>query len=152
VLFETYLPVQKNPRRARIGNLPVDVQIIQRAGMRVTDMLVDPTFVQFTEVGFREDDTALGLVHGGAEQVFHVMHRHDYRRTGRVKGAEQIFAAATHGSLTVAALDVDGVAPVTPCGTQKLAEVRIGGSKTGNGQKITPISNCVQCNNSAQLL
>ena len=115
-------------------------------------MLVDPTFVQFTEVGFREDDTALGLVHGGAEQVFHVMHRHDYRRTGRVKGAAQIFAAATHGSLTAAALDVDGVAPVTPCGTQKLAEVRIGGSKTGNGQKITPISNCVQCNNSAQLL
>lgn len=93
-------------------------------------MLIDPTFVQLTEVGFREDGAALGLVHGGAEQVFHVMHRHDYRRTGRVKGAEQIFAAAAHGSLTVAALDVDGVAPVSARGAQKLAEVRIGRSKT----------------------
>ena len=152
LLFSAYLPIQKDPRCTRVWNLPVDVQIIQRASVRVPDMLVDPAFIKFTEVGFCEDGTALGLVHGGAEQVFHVMHRHDYRRTGRVKGAEQIFAAATHGSLTVAALDVDGVAPVTPCGTQKLAEVRIGGSKTGNGQKITPISNCVQCNNSAQLL
>lgn len=130
LLFNAYLPVQKNSRRARIGNLPVDIQIIQRAGVWVTNMLVNPAFVQFTEVGFREDDTALGLVHGGAEQVFHVMHRHDYRRTGRVKGAEQIFAAAAHGSLTVAALDVDGVAPVSARGAQKLAEVRIGRSKT----------------------
>lgn len=152
LLFSAYLPVQKNPRCARIWNLPVDVQIIQRAGVRVADMLVNPTFVQFTEVGFREDGAALGLVHGGAEQVFHIMHRHDYWRTGRVKGAEQILAAAAHGALTVAALDVDGVAPVAPGGAQELAEMRIGGSKTGNGQKITPISNCAQRNNSAQFL
>lgn len=58
VLFETYLPVQKNPRRAGVWYLPVDVQIIQWAGVGVTDMLVDPTFVQFTEVAFCEDGTA----------------------------------------------------------------------------------------------
>ena len=89
-------------------------------------MLVDPPFVQLAKVCFREDDTAFGLVHGGAEQVFYVMHRHDYRRAGRVKGAEQILAAAAHGSLTVTALDIDGVAPVAACSAQKLAEVRIG--------------------------
>lgn len=98
-------------------------------------MLIDPAFVQFTEVSFCEDGAALGLVHGGTEQVFHIMHRHDYWRTGRVKGTEQIFAAAAHGSLTVTAFDVDGVAPVAACGAQELAEMRIGGSKTGNGQK-----------------
>lgn len=76
-------------------------------------MLVDPAFVQLTEVGFCKDGAAFGLVHS---EVFHVMHRHDYRCTGRVKGAEQIFAAAAHSALAVAALDVDGVAPVTPCG------------------------------------
>ena len=80
------------------------------------------------------------------------MYRHDYRRTGRVKGTEQILAAAAHGTLAVAALDVDGVAPVAACGAQELAEMRIGGSKTGNGQNITPISNCAQRNNSAQFL
>ena len=115
-------------------------------------MLVDPAFVQLTEVSFCEDGTALGLVHGGAEQVFHIMHWHDYRRTDRVKGTEQILAAAAHGALAVAALDVNGVAPVAACGAQELAEMRIGGSKTGNGQKITPISNCAQRNNSAQFL
>lgn len=115
-------------------------------------MLVDPTFVQFTEVGFCEDGTALGLVHGGAEQVLNIMHRHNYRRAGCVKGTEQIFAATAHRTLAVATLDVDGVAPVAACGAQKLAEMRIGGSKTGNGQKITPISNCAQRNNSAQFL
>lgn len=115
-------------------------------------MLVDPAFVQFTEVGFREDGAAFGLVHGVTEQAFHIMHRYDHRRTGRVKGTEQIFTAAAHSALTVTALDIDGVAPVTPCGAQKLAEMRIGGSKTGNGQKITPISNCAQRNNSAQFL
>ena len=115
-------------------------------------MLIDPTFVQLTEVGFREDGAALGLVHGGAEQVLYVMHRHDYRRTRCVKGTEQIFAAAAHCALAVAAFDVDGVAPVAACGAQELAEMRIGGSKTGNGQKITPISNCAQRNNSAQFL
>ncbi len=90
LLFNAYLPAQKNPRRTRIGNLPVDVQIIQRAGVRVTDMFIEPAFVQFTEVGFREDGAALGLIHGDAEQIFYIMHRHDYRRTGRVKGTEQI--------------------------------------------------------------
>ena len=80
LLFSAYLPVQKNPRRARIGNLPVDIQIIQRAGVRVADVLIDPTFVQLTEIGFREDGAALGLVHSGAEQVLYVMHWHDYRR------------------------------------------------------------------------
>lgn len=115
-------------------------------------MFVDPAFVQLTKVGFCEDDTALGLIHGGAEQVFHIMHRHDYRRTGCVKGTEQIFTAAAHSALTVATLDVDSVAPVTACGAQKLAEVRIGRGKTRNGQKITPISNCAQRNNSAQFL
>ena len=96
-------------------------------------MLVDPAFVQLTEVGFREDGAAFGLVHSGAEQVFHIMHRHDYRRTGRIKDAEKILAAAAHGALAVAALDIDGVAPVAACGAQELAEMRIGGSKTGNG-------------------
>ena len=115
-------------------------------------MLVDPAFIKFTEVGFCEDGTALGLVHGGAEQVLHIMHRHDYRRTGRVKGTEQIFTVAAHGALAVAALDIDGVAPVAACGAQELAEMRIGRGKTRNGQKITPISNCEQRNNSAQFL
>lgn len=115
-------------------------------------MLVDPAFVQLAEVGFREDGAAFELVHSGAEQVLHIMHRNDYRRTGRIKGTEQIFAAAAHCALAVAAFDVDGVAPVATCGAQELAEMRIGGSKTGNGQKITPILNCAQCNNSAQLL
>ena len=149
LLFGAYLPIQKDPRCTRVGNLPVDVQIIQRAGVGITDMLVDPAFVQFAEVGFREDGAAFELVHGGAEQVFHIMHRHDYRRAGCVKGTEQIFTAAAHSALAVAALDIDGVAPVAACGTQKLAEMRIGRSKTGNGQKITPILNCAQCNNSA---
>ena len=152
LLFSAYLPVQKNPRCARGWNLPVDVQIIQRAGVGVTDMLVNPTFVQLTEVGFREDGTAFGLIHGGAEQVFHVMHRNNHRRTGRVKGTEKILAATTHSALTVTALDVDGVAPVAACGAQELTEVQIGGSKTGNRQNITPISNCAQRNNSAQFL
>lgn len=115
-------------------------------------MLVDPAFIKFTEVGFCEDGTALGLVHGGTEQVFHIMHRYDHRRTGRVKGTEQIFTAAAHSALTVTALDIDGVAPVAACSAQKLAEVRIGRGKTRNGQKITPISNCAQRNNSAQFL
>ena len=115
-------------------------------------MLVDPALVQLTEVCFREDGTALGLVHGGAEQVFHVMYRHDHRRASCVKGTEQIFTAAAHGALAVVALDVDGVAPVAACGAQELTEVRIGGSKTGNRQNITPISNCAQRNNSAQFL
>lgn len=149
LLFSAYLPVQKNPRRARIGNLPVDIQIIQRAGVRVADVLIDPTFVQLTEIGFREDGAALGLVHSGAEQVLYVMHWHDYRRTGRVKGTEQILATAAHGALAVATLDVDCIAPIAACGAQELAEMRIGESKTGNGQNITPILNCAQCNNSA---
>lgn len=80
------------------------------------------------------------------------MHRHDYRRAGCVKGTEKILSAAAHSALTVAALDIDGIAPVAACGAQKLAEMRIGGSKTGNGQNITPISNCAQCNNSVQFL
>ena len=146
------LPIQEYSCRTRVWNLPVDVQIIQRTGVGITDMLVDPAFVQLTEVRFREDGATFRLVHGGTEQVFHIMHRHDYRRTGCVKGAEQIFAVAAHGSLTVTALDIDGVAPVAACGAQELAEMRIGGSKTGNGQKITPISNCAHRNNSAQLL
>ena len=152
LLFNAYLPAQKNPRRTRVRNVPVDVQIIQRAGVRVTDMFIEPAFVQFTEVGFREDGAALGLIHGGAEQVFHIMNRHNDRRTGRIKGTEQIFAAAAHSALTVTALDVDGVAPVAACGAQELTEVQIGGSKTGNRQNITPISNCAQRNNSAQFL
>lgn len=152
LLFSAYLPIQKNPRRARLGNLPVDVQIIQRAGVGVVDMLVNPAFIKFTEVGFREDGTALGLVHGGAEQVFHIMYRHDYRRAGRVKGTEQILAATARSTLTVAALDVDSVAPIATCGAQELAKMRIGGSKTGNGQNITPFLNCAQCNNLAQFL
>lgn len=115
-------------------------------------MLVDPAFVQLTEVRFREDGATFRLVHGGTEQVFHIMHRHDYRCTGRVKGTEQIFTAAAHGALAVAALDIDGVAPVAACGAQELAEMRICGSKTGNRQNITPISNCAQRNNSAQFL
>ena len=115
-------------------------------------MFIEPAFVQFTEVGFREDGAALGLIHGGAEQVLHIMHRHDYRRTGRIKDAEKILAAAAHGALAVAALNVDGVAPIAACGAQELTEVQIGGSKTGNRQNITPISNCAQRNNSAQFL
>ena len=146
------LPIQEYSCRARVWNIPVDIQIVQRAGVGVADMLVDPAFVQFAEVGFREDGAAFELVHGGAEQVFHIMHRHDYRRTGRIKGAEQILAVAAHGALAVATLDIDGVAPVAACRAQELTEVRIGRSKTGNRQKITPISNCAQCNNSAQFL
>ena len=146
------LPIQEYSCRARVWNIPVDIQIVQRAGVGVADMLVDPAFVQLTEVRFRENGATFRLVHGGTEQVFHIMHRHDYRRTGCVKGAEQIFAVAAHGSLTVTALDIDGVAPVAACGAQELAEMRIGGSKTGNGQNITPISNCAQRNNSAQFL
>ena len=115
-------------------------------------MLVDPALVQLTEVCFREDGTALGLVHGGAEQVFHIMYRHDYRRAGRVKGTEQILAATARSTLTVAALDVDSVAPIATCGAQELAKMRIGGSKTGNGQNITTFLNCAQCNNLAQFL
>ena len=136
------LPIQEYSCRTRVWNIPIDVQIIQRACVRVTDMLVDPALVQLTEVCFREDGTALGLVHGGAEQVFHVMYRHDHRRAGRVKGTEQILAAAAHGALAVAALDIDGVAPVAACGAQELAEMRIGGSKTGNRQNITPRKLC----------
>ena len=98
-------------------------------------MLIDPAFIKLTEVGFRKDGAALGLVHGGAEQIFHIMHRHDYWRTDRIKCAEQILAVAAHGALAVTALNVDGIAPVAACGTQKLAEMRIGRSKTGNGQK-----------------
>ena len=112
LLLSAYLPIQKDPRCTRVWNLPVDVQIIQRAGVGVADMLVDPAFIKFTEVGFCEDGTALGLVHGGAEQVLHIMHRHDYRRTGRIKDAEKILAAAAHGALAVAALNVDIVAPL----------------------------------------
>ena len=152
LLFSAYLAIQKDPRCTRVWNLPVDVQIIQRAGVGVADMLVDPAFIKFTEVGFCEDGTALGLVHGGAEQVLHIMHRHDYRRTGRIKDAEKILAAAAHGALAVAALNVDGVAPIAACGAQELTEVRIGRSKTGNGQNITPFLNCAQCNNLAQFL
>lgn len=152
LLFGAYLPIQKDPRCTRVWNLPVDVQIIQRTGVGITDMLVDPAFVQLTEVRFREDGATFRLVHGGTEQVFHIMHRHDYRRTGCVKGAEQIFAVAAHGSLTVTALDIDGVAPVAACGAQELAKMRIGGSKTGNGQNITPFLNCAQRNNLAQFL
>ena len=80
------------------------------------------------------------------------MHRHDYRRTGRIKDSEKILAAAAHGALAVAALNVDGVAPIAACGAQELTEVRIGRSKTGNGQNITPFLNCAQCNNLAQFL
>lgn len=152
LLFGAYLPIQKNPRRARLGNLPADVQIIQRTGVGVADVLINPAFVQLTEVGFREDGAAFGLVHSGAEQVFHIMNRNNHRRAGCVKGTEQIFTAAAHSALAVAALDIDGVAPVAACGAQELAEMRIGGSKTGNGQNITPISNCAQRNNSAQFL
>ena len=141
LLLSAYLPIQKDPHCTRVWYLPVDIQIIQRAGVWVTNMLVNPAFVQFTEVGFREDGAALGLIHGGAEQVLHIVHRHDYRRTGRVKCTEQILATAAHSALAVAALDVDGVAPITACGAQELAEMRIGGSKTGNGQNITPILN-----------
>ena len=61
LLFGAYLPIQKNPRRARLGNLPADVQIIQRTGVGVADVLINPAFVQFAEVGFREDGAALGL-------------------------------------------------------------------------------------------
>lgn len=140
--FIICLPIQKNPRRTRVWNIPVDIQIVQRASVGVADMLVNPAFVQLAEVGFCEDGAALGLVHGGAEQVFHIMYRHDYRCAGRVKGTEQILAAAAHGALAVAALDIDGVAPVAACGAQELAEMRIGGSKTGNRQNITPQKLC----------
>ena len=105
VLFETYLPIQKDPRCTRVWNLPVDVQIIQRAGIRVTDMRIDPAFVKLAEVSFREDGTALGLIHSGAEQVFHIMHRHNDRCASRVKGTEQILTAAAHGTLAVAAFN-----------------------------------------------
>lgn len=106
------LPIQEYSCRARVWNIPVDIQIVQRAGVGVADMLVDPAFVQLTEVRFREDGAAFGLVHGGTEQVFHIIHRHDYRRTGRIKDAEKILAAAAHGALAVAALNVDIVAPL----------------------------------------
>lgn len=102
-------------------------------------MRIDPAFVKLAEVSFREDGTALGLIHSGAEQVFHIMHRHNDRCASRVKGTEQILTAAAHGTLAVAAFNVDCVAPVAACGAQELAEMRIGGSKTGNGQNITPI-------------
>lgn len=146
------LPIQEYSCRARVWNIPVDIQIVQRAGVGVADMLVDPAFVQLTEVRFREDGATFRLVHGGAEQVFHIMYRHDYRRAGRVKGTEQILAATARSTLTVAALDVDSVAPIATCGAQELAKMRIGGSKTGNGQNITPFLNCAQCNNLAQFL
>ena len=74
------------------------------------------------------------------------MYRHDYRRAGRVQGTEQILAATARSTLTVAALDVDSVAPIATCGAQELAKMRIGGCKTGNGQNITPFLNCAQCN------
>lgn len=106
------LPIQEYSCRARVWNIPVDIQIVQRAGVGVADMLVDPAFVQLTEVRFREDGATFRLVHGGTEQVFHVMHRNNHRRTGRVKGTEQILAAAAHGALAVAALNVDIVAPL----------------------------------------
>lgn len=113
-------------------------------------MLVDPAFIKFTEVGFCEDCTALGLVHGGAEQVLHIMHRHDYRRTGRIKCAEQILAVAAHGALAVAALDIDGVLrqsrPVVRRNLQRCELVEV---KQETDKNITPISNCAQCNNSA---
>ena len=146
------LPIQEYSCRARVWNIPVDIQIVQRAGVGVADMLVDPAFVQLTEVRFREDGATFRLVHGGTEQVFHVMHRNNHRRTGRVKGTEQILAATARSTLTVAALDVDSVAPIATCGAQELAKMRIGGSKTGNGQNITPFLNCAQCNNLAQFL
>ena len=130
LLFRTYLPILKCPHSARVWGLPVDVQIIQRAGVGVADMFVNPAFVQLTEVGFRKDGTTLGLVHCSAEQVLHIMHRNDHRHAGRVKGAEKILAAAAHSALAVAALDVNGVAPVTARGAQELTEMRIGGSKT----------------------
>ena len=88
-----------------------------------------------------------------------VLNRYSTSCTGTItgasavsKGTEQILAIAAHSTLAVAALDVNGVAPVAACGAHELAEMRIGGSKTGNGQKITPISNYAQCNNSAQFL
>lgn len=152
LLFSAYLPVQKNPRCARVWNLPVDVQIIQRAGMRVTDMLVDQPLYSSQKLAF-----VRMTQHSDLSTV--VLNRYSTSCTGTITGAPDVskaqsrfFAAATHGSLTAAALDVDGVAPVAACGAQELAEMRIGGSKTGNGQKITPISNCAQCNNSAQFL
>ena len=86
-------------------------------------MLIDPAFVQLTEICFREDGAAFGLVHSGVEQVFHIMHRNNHRRTDCVKGTEKILAATTHSALTVAALDIDGVASVAACGAQKLAEM-----------------------------
>lgn len=106
------LPIQEYSCRARVWNIPVDIQIVQRAGVGVADMLVDPAFVQLTEVRFREDGATFRLVHGGTEQVFHIMNRNNHRRAGCVKGAEKILAAAAHGALAVAALNVDIVAPL----------------------------------------
>ena len=142
LLFGAYLPIQKDPRCTRVWNLPVDVQIIQRAGVGVADMFVNPAFVQLTEVGFRKDGTTLGLVHCSAEQVLHIMHRNDHRHAGRVKGAEKILTAAARSTLVVATLDAEGIAPVASGGAQELAEMRIGGSKTGNRQNITPRKLC----------
>lgn len=45
LLFGACLPIQKNPRCARLGNLPADVQIIQRTGVGVADVLINPAFV-----------------------------------------------------------------------------------------------------------
>lgn len=125
LLFGACLPIQKNPRCARVWYLPVDIQIIQRAGVGITDMLVDPAFVQLTEVGFREDGAAFGLVHSGAEQVFHIMNRNNHRRAGCVKGTEQIFTAAAHSALAVAALDIDGARPVVRRNLQRCELVEV---------------------------
>ena len=115
-------------------------------------MLVDPAFVQLTEVGFREDGAAFGLVHSGAEQVFHIMNRNNHRAPAVSKAQSRFLQPRLTARWQSPALDIDGVAPVAACGAQELAEMRIGGSKTGNGQNITPISNCAQRNNSAQFL
>lgn len=45
LLFSAYLPIQKNPCRARVRDFPVDIQVVQRAGVWVTNTLVDPAFV-----------------------------------------------------------------------------------------------------------
>ena len=79
LLFGAYLPTQKDPRRARIRNVPVDIQIIQRAGVGITDMLVDPAFVQFAEVGLREDGAAFEL-------VTVVLNRYSTSCTGTITG------------------------------------------------------------------
>ena len=79
--YQGYLPILKCPSTAQgSGVSPVDVQVIQRAGVGSLDMLVNPAFVQLTEVGFRKDGTTLGLVHCGAEQVLQIMHRNNHRR------------------------------------------------------------------------